>query len=285
MSIDDRARSATGELRAATAGGVRMATMTELEKTSTHRRRTRAAAAATAVIVAVGVGAVALTRSNLTARPGDTDPVTSVSASLSSPPTTRMTICAFDRITCLGGRTVRANIAVPVTVNLPTSITSDDNQTTPTAFESYVDSHSNMGLSGVTVLEKATATTADNPSTRDPSAGSTAAAAAAWLATRPFIQRTTPVPTTVAGLPAYRVHVVLKPGARLTGVAKADESSAATFASGESWSAVTQSMNDSTYYLLDLPHGGLTVIWSWTFGSTAEDAAAREAYVRALRFG
>jgi len=285
MSIDDRARSAAGELRAATAGGVRMATMTEIEKTSTHRRRTRTVAAATtALIVAIGVGAVALTQSNPTARPAD--PVSTVSPSPTGSADTRLAVCSFEHITCLGGRTIRAEIAVPVTVTLPTTITGDDAQTTGTELEAYVDSHSNMGLSGVTVLESAVATKADSPSTADRSSGTTAASAAAWLASRPFVLPTKPVMTTVGGFPAYRVHVVLKPGARLVGPAKGDGApTAATFASGVSWSAASESMNDSTYYLLDLPHAGLTVVWSWTFGSSPEDAAAREAYVQALHFG
>ncbi len=285
MSIDDRARSAADELRAATAGGVRMATMTELDKTSTHRRRARAVAAATtAVVVAVCIGAVAVTQSHQTARPGDSDAVATVSTSPTGPAGARLAICSFEHVTCLGGRTIRADIAVPVTVTLPSTITGDDMQTTGTQVEAYVDSRSNS--SGVTVLESAHATKADNPSTPDASAGTTAATAAAWLASRPFAQPTKPVRTTIGGFLAYRVHIVLKPGSRLVGPAKGDASpTAATFTSGVSWSAVSASMNDSTYYLLDLPHAGLTVVWSWTFGSSAEDAAAREAYVQALHFG
>ena len=287
MSIDDRARSAAGELRASTAGGVRMATMSELDKTSTQRRRARAVAAATtALIVAVGVGALALSQSNPTARPGGKDPLTTGSATSTGSADAGLAICSVEHVTCLGGRTIRADIAVPVTVTLPTTITGDEIQTTGTEVEVYVDSRSSTGNSGVTVLESAHATKADNPSTTDASAGTTAAAAAAWLASRPFVLPTTPVRTTVGGLPAYRVHIVLKPGSRLVGPVKGDGSpSAATFASGVSWSALTESLNDSTYYLLDLPHAGLTVVWSWTFEPSAQDTRAHEAYVQAMHFG
>jgi hypothetical protein len=285
MSIDARARAAAGELRAATAEGVRMATMTEIDKESTSRRRTRSiAAVTTAVVVVAGLGAVALTRSGSTPRPGGTDPVASVSGSPTPQAAGAMPICSFDGITCLGGRTVRADLVAPVTVTLPSSITGDDAQTTGTEFEVYVDSHSNSGVSGVTVLEGAVPTQADDPSKPDPTASTTAKAAATWLAARPFVQPTTPVRTTLDGVPAYRVHVVLKPGSRLTGPGKANESSASTFSSGESWAAVTASMHDATYYLLDLPHVGLTVVWSWSFGGSPEDRAAQDAYVHALRF-
>jgi hypothetical protein len=289
MSIDERARAATDELRTATASGVHMATISEIEKASASRRRTRAAlAAATAVVVLGGAWGLSLDRGRAAgdpAGPGTVSPSGPATRTGVPQPTRTgpFALCSFDHVTCLGGRTVRADLPAPVTVVLPVAFQTDMAEAHATVFEVFGDVPGEM--SGVAVLEDATPSAPHDPSTPDPTGGSTAEAASRWLASRPFIQPTTPQRLVLDGLTAYRVHVVLRPGTRLVGTPKEGEPTAATFASGkDSWSAVSSSLSDTTYYLLDVPGGGLTVVWSWSFGP-ATNESVRTAYVKSMRFG
>jgi hypothetical protein len=292
MSIDARGRDAARELRSATLGGTRMATITDLEKTRAQRGRTRTVlAATTAMAVIGGFGALVLVRTG----PADKAVVPAVSAAASTPASSQspspgtatpnadaMAICSIDRISCLGGRSLRVDLPAPITVTLPPGVHTDGAQTASTSFELYAGGGA---PNGVTVLEQASATAADAPSTADPTAGTSAQSAAAWLASRPFVSPTKVEATTLGGLPAFRVHVVLRPGAKLSGQSKIAGPTAATFTSGHYWSAVSAELRDATYYLVDLPNGGLTVVWSWSTGAPTDGRAAREAYVAALHFG
>jgi anti-sigma factor RsiW len=271
MSLDTRARNAVQELRHATAhGDITTPGLREIPQRLERRRRSRRAALAVGslVVVAAAAGfAGGRIQPDATIVPSDTP-----SVAPSEP-------CSDDVVTCLGDRTYRVALPVPVTVALPPSF-DDVLNDHATNLELY-----NGGIytgAGVTIMQLARPVEADGSAAVG--AGTGAAAVARWLAERPFVQPTTPREATVGGLPGYRVDVVHRPGADLPAT-KGTGAVALAFRSDGFTAAVSPELRYATFYVLDAPDGSLIVIWSWTNDGPATELASNEAVIDDLRFG
>ena len=283
MSIDTRGRTAADGLR--TAGPpIDSGTMLRAMHDVRRRRNRRAILAGTlAAVVVAAVVLVAVRPAGHTAEPG-------------RPPTTG-TGCptpfvghqplalgeSLAGVTCLGGRSFRRDMAVPVAFTLPPTFTiviENGQDRHWVWFARMQDGERDMD-NGVTVMEQAVpvrpTTAAGNDiavdGVRDPTAGTTPESVAQWLSKRPRVTRATVTATTLAGIPAYRVD--LAQGEGLVPV----------FAQG-SPSGVRFGIAAGTYvrcWLFELPGSGLSLVWSQTHRDVA-DLAVNEAVVDTLRF-
>ena len=254
MSLDDRARAATDQLRASVTARLDADDM--LGRMLLARRRRAAAgtvALAAAVLLATG-GAI----TGLLLGDGD-DAARTVPA---HPTVTATGACALPRVTCLDGRQVRIDLRIPLTVTLPDSF--QDGVTTwgPRSVELY---RNDTEHAGVTVYEDAVPVRYDASRTRDPAAGTTAASVARWLAARPYLTGTTLTRRTVAARTVWQVTGIARAGVALPDRVGHNDA-AVTFAvpgEGVSWVSPIVAGN---YTLADQPGGGVTVIWSWRYG-------------------
>lgn len=272
MSIDARARSAVRELREAAPVAVTTGSLLqEIANRHDIRRRQRRAGFAVIALVVVAIAAgFAAGR----AAPGQAVPPAGGPGVRVSTPE-----CGTGTVTCLGPRTYRVALPLPVTMTLPQSFGDNINDSATTVEVYNRPGHDDAG---VTIFEAASSVAADGGAAFE--AGIRARDVATWLSRRPFVQPTTPSPASVGGLAGYRVDMVLRPGASLPAT-KAGNPAALVFSSGAWSAAVSRDLRSSTYYLVNAPSGQLIVIWSWTWDGTAKDLTSHAAYIDTLQFG
>jgi hypothetical protein len=280
MSIDDLAREAATDARRTTAAKVVPDEMLlALHHTDRQRRRlaTGAAIATVAVLVAIA---------GITFVGGRTDKA-------QAPPTTRRTPttatghgpCADPAITCLGSHRYRIALRVPVTVTVPHNFQTSFNINSRRELETYRSDLGNTGGGvGVSIVERAVPVRYDSSWTRDPSAGTTAHSMAVWLRGRPFLRNAALTRTTVGGRPAWRVSGQLRPGADLPAAKGGVGNVAPTFKGRSGTEGYNRSLTGD-YTLVQLPHAGVTVIWSWAFEHSRARLAGNQAYIDGLSFG
>jgi hypothetical protein len=275
MSIDDLGRAAATDARRKSALDVDpTAMLTDLHRT--HRTRTLGTILAAAVVVVVGA-AVVLVGARVASHTHSANP-----AARPSPTPSASALCSGLPITCLGAQRYRVALTVPVTVTLPTNFGAGFRLFGNGAVEDY---RNDADSTGVTVMENAIPVKYDASWTQDPAAGTTAASMATWLWKRPFLVHATLTRASIGGRIAWRVTASVQPGARLpathgTGLV------APTFTdiSGSTREGYSQALIGQ-FTLLDVPGGGVTVIWSWTVNNSSNALAGNLAYVEGLSFG
>jgi hypothetical protein len=258
MSLDDRARAATDQLRASVTAGLDPDDMLARMHQARRRRvvaRTVSTAAAVLVVAAVAGSALLL---------GDDDARTVPAHSTATGPGA----CTQPRVTCPDGHRIRVDLRIPLDVTLPSNFQDEVTTWGPQSVELY---RRDLEQTGVTVYEDAVPVRYDASRTRDPAAGTTAASMARWLADRPYLTGTTLTQRTVAGRTVWHVTGSARDGAALPDRV-AHNAAAVTFAvPGESVAWVSPVVTGS-YTLADQQGGGVTVIWSWRYGLGLSDA-------------
>jgi hypothetical protein len=260
MSLDDRARAATDELRASVTAGLDADGMLGRMLLARRRRAAAGTVALAAAVLLATAGAI----TGLLLGAGDDDARTVPG----HPTVTATGACASPRVTCLDGRRrVRVDLRIPLTVTLPDNF--EDGVTTwgPRSVELY---RSDIEHAGVTVYEDAVPVRYDASRTRAPAAGTTAASVARWLAARPYLTGTTLTRRTVAGRTGWQVTGIARAGAALPDRVGHNDAAVTFAVPGEGVSWVSPVVAGS-YTLADQPGGGVTVIWSWRYGVDLPD--------------
>jgi hypothetical protein len=188
------------------------------------------------------------------------------SPSQSPPPhETFPTLCERELVSCLGHRTYTFGLVTPVRWHIPEGFGVDSGSG---ASDTLVESYSNHGKnpSGVTVVETVRP---PNPVGR-PAPGFEGGASprdyARWLATRPFLEASTPRQATVGGRPGWQVRVSLAAGAREGGYVCTAQFRCHPITLDDTGD-VTGIWDDmvADYTFVSLPTG-TAVVWSWAFG-------------------
>ncbi len=208
-------------------------------------------------------------------------PANSHSGALAAKPTPKASgPCANLLVTCLGGDRYRVALPAPVIMTLPTNFQGAFALLGSGVLEDY---RTDVGSTGVTVMEDAIPVKYDGSWSRDPAAGSTAASMARWLSRRPFLVHATLTRTTVGGRLSWRVTASLKLGAQLPAI-HGTGLVAPTFTGGNAREGYNSALLGE-YTLLDVPGGGVTVIWSWNDSHNGQALTGNQAYVDHLSFG
>jgi hypothetical protein len=273
MSIDDLARAAASDAHRRAAHEVDLASsLRQLHRT--HRVRNVSwivGAVAAAAVVLVGGGAlISDHRSSSPVAP----------SAISPTPTDQGVVCKTPRIVCLGNLEFRVGLTVPVTVTLPANFEGAFSLLDKGVLEDY---RTDSDKTGVTVFENAVPVKDDDSWSPDLTAGATAKSMAIWLSKRPFLTAAHITPTTVGGRTAWLVSAELRPGVLLP-ADKDGQAAGPTFKDGRATAGYTKILIGQ-YTLLDVPHAGVTVIWSWSESDAAHPLVGNQAYVDGLRFG
>ena len=229
----------------------------------------------TALVVVALVLAVPLLRARPLVTPND-----QTGASVAQPTPQASGPCANLLITCLGGGRYRVALSAPVIMTLPANFQGAFALLDSGVLEDY---RSDVDSTGVTVMENAIPVKYDTSWSRDPAAGNSAASMARWLSQRPFLVHATLTQTTVGGRLAWRVTASLKPGAQLPAI-HGTGPVAPTFTEGTAREGYNNALLGE-YTLLDVPGGGVTVIWSWNDSHNRQALAGNQTYVDDLSFG
>lgn len=269
MSLDELARTATEQLYASATRGLDPADM-QARLHRGRRRRAGAWTATAALLVALLAGLLAATPWNRPPVPADRGGQLQVE---------NVAACRQPAVTCLGNRRIRVATDIPVTVTVPSTFALQV-FVVPQGLELY---RRDVDRAGVTVIENARPVRYDGSWRRDPAAGRTAASMAHWLAGRPFLQGTRVTSRRVGGRTAWHVTGTFRPGAALP-ASKNLSDVAPTFARGAFTSGVTPDL-PGTFTLVDQPRGGVTVIWSWTYGGDRSLLPGNRVMVQALLRG
>lgn len=292
MSTDPRTRAAVEDLWAHTVADPEESFAALLEvgaRRRTHGRWAMAAAAAVAVLAAWwGI---------TTFGPGTGDDL-GPSHAPSGTPKTSSGPCHTSYVECLGARTYRFALYRPVTWQIPRGYgVNSGSGANRRIVESY--GLGSRSESGVTVLERVHAASLQSRSA--PGVPATAAGFVHWLASRPFLDATTPHRTTIDGRSAWQVRVRLKAHVGLgpatcNGAAGercypiTDQEISTGHDSPGIQSAITGIWGDLTsdYTAFDLSGGattqdsGPTVVWSWAFGHDTAALARNHVLVDGL---
>lgn len=268
MSIDEIARTATERLSRSATHTLDPSDMLRRLHRS-RRRRSSVLVAATLVVTLAVVGGVAAAlegggRAELPAHRGQSARGSELPPFCTGP------------VRCLGDRRLRIRITPSVTVTVPSTFRLE-----PVVNRAGVEFYRlDVERAGVTLLQDAVPVRYDDSWKRDPAAGTTAHSMARWLAQRPFLRDTRLTPRQVAGRTAWLVTGRLRAGAVLSGARRAFPVAPA-FASG-SFTAGVAPMLPGTFTLVDQPHGGVSVIWSWTNSSDRSQLVGNRPMVTAL---
>ena len=273
MTGDPRTKAAVDELWARTAAHPEDGLTTLFETVSRRRRQSRLRLA-TATAVAVLAAWWGFTTF------GDVSATPPAPMHPSVPTRPSPGPCHTLYVTCLGDRTYRFGLYRPVDWHIPDGygVNSGDGANIRLV-ESYgLGSRSG---SGVTVLERARP--ASQSGSLAPGVPDTASGFVHWLASRPFLEATTPRQTTIDGRSAWQVRVQLKPhlgpGPQWCNTTQpcypiTHQEFVTDQGSTGLQSAITGIWGDMTadYTAFDLSGGpttqqkGPTVVWSWAFG-------------------
>jgi hypothetical protein len=258
MSIEELARAASTDLRTHTSADPEAGLDAVLAAHSRRRRQSRVAmslAVVTAVAVAWWGGA------------GFGRHVTSLEPTAPMRPVPEQAVCRSPMVECLGDRTYRFALIVPVTWHVPRGFGVDSGAGATTGM---VESYSPSGESGVTVMEGVTAPALHRESARPSGGPDTAKGYLHWLSTRPYLVASTPRRTTIDGRAAWQVRVTLKPHAgagpgRCTGAVGGIPCHPVTYQDVGTTTGIFGDMV-ADYTAFDLPGSGTAVVWSWAFG-------------------
>jgi hypothetical protein len=293
MSIDTRGRTAAEGLRAATPpvdAGTMLRSMHERRR---QRSRRVVIAATLAVALAVGVVSAAVRQSQAPAGPGRR-PTPGPSCPAPFPSTRPIAQGqSVAGMTCLGGRSFRRELQVPMTFTLPPTLA----VAIETGDSDYLFWAGRLRAgaldhdTGVVVMEQVVAirptlTPPEGAAAAvvvDTAAGTTAESVARWLSERPFVDGAVVTETTLGGRRAYRVD--LSRGA--ANFIRNGQPYGWVFANGTGPQASRLGVGPDTHvrcWLLDVPGAGLAMVWSQTNRSQA-DLELNQPLVDSIRFG
>jgi len=201
MTGDPRTKAAVDELWARTAAHPEDGLTTLFETVSRRRRqsRVRLATATVVAVVAAWWGFTTL---------GDVRSAPPAPSHQPLPTRTTPGPCHTLYVTCLGNRTYRFSLYRPVTWRIPQGYGVNSGSGASIGMVES-DGTGTLSDSGVTVLERARPASLSGELA--PGAPTTAAGFVQWLASRPFLDTSTPHQTTIAGHSAWQVRVQLKP--------------------------------------------------------------------------
>jgi hypothetical protein len=282
LDIDGAARRAGGDLRTAVRPDVEAA-LAELHAVAPRRRRAHVTvavlAAAAACLVLVGV----------VARFGPVVPTTG--APVDRPPDHRTYLgwnglprCGSEELTCFGDRRYGLHLDAPVTWTLPRGFSAPYAGTgwADAYVETYLSDRHGQVIGGVSILEHAQGFTESGPRPGP----LTAAELTTWIAGRPFRVAGPVRATALAGRPAWDVDVVvrphLRPGPETCIGSVRCYPLLSVHGDGPVFTGVWPGLI-SRFTALDLPGGGTTVVWSWSFRPHLP--AALDRLLAGLRFG
>jgi hypothetical protein len=253
MSLDELARAAAADLRQSTSRSLDPDDMLQ----RLHRARSRRTAAALAGLVAVVAVVVLVGGAVAVGDRADAPPAETRHKVVRLP----SDVCDRAAVTCLGGRVVRVRLATPLTVRIPDTFQPQVVVSSRVA-EFY---RADVFTTGVTVAQSAVPVRYDASWERDVTAGTTAESMAEWLAGRSFLTDTTLTRRSAGGPTAWEVSGSYRTGAQLS-ARRGGRDLAPTF-SGSHATMGYSPVLAGTYTLVDQADGGVTVIWSWAFGS------------------
>jgi hypothetical protein len=276
MSIEELARTASTDLLTHTSADPDAGLDAVL---AAHSRRHRHSRAATAIAAVAAVAVTWWGGASFGGHAADREPTPGPSV-----PTRTKAVCQSALVTCLGTRTYRFALDVPVTWHVPRGFGVDSGAGATTIMvESYWRHHGHPA--GVSVLEGVSAPSRTGESASVHAGPATPDSFVHWLATRPFLVASTPRRTTIDGRPAWLVRVSLKPHAG----AGADR---CLGASGVPCHPLTyQDVRTTTgiwgdmvadYTAFELPGNGTAVVWSWAFGHDTAALAHNQQLVGGL---
>jgi hypothetical protein len=268
MNIDDMARRAGQDLRERVRVDVQAA-LEEFQRVAPRRRRAHVVVGAVAVasLVLILAGAAQWLGTGVTRSDDPVDRPTEPPFSSPSAPATGIG-CQNARITCDGGRSYTVHLDVPMTWELPPGFGAPYSGAGPTSgfIETYLDGH----RAGVSVFQHVAAAALKASADRVSSVR-TAEEFVNWVASRPFLSSSTVRAGEFDGRPAWSVEVEVPPGAP-DGPGTCNSQIPCypimALADGDRlWIAGTWEGMTGRYTALDLPGSGITVVWSWSFGS------------------
>lgn len=273
MSLDQRARAASDELRAATSRSLDPGDMlARLQQARSRRNAVGVVAGLTAALMAVAVVSGIVAGGDRSEGPPAQDRRPAVELD--------RTLCDQPSVTCLGGRRVRVALPTPLTVGVPDTFQPVAN----VAGGSVEFYRSDVEHTGVTVVVAAVPVQYSSGWEPDLAAGMTARSIAEWLAGRSFLTDTAIVRRSAGGRTAWEVTGSFRAGARLPATTNGGTKVAPTFASRGTRLASAPYLPGS-YTLVDEPDGGVTVIWSWAFNSPTPDLAGNQVMVDEILAG
>jgi hypothetical protein len=254
MSIEDIARSASGDLRSHTAADVDAGLGALFVANS---RRSRQARAAVALSAAAAVAAAWWGGANLGAHRTAAPPATGTG--------NVQHVCDRPLVTCKGDRTYRFGLDSPVAWQIPQGYGVDSGAG---ANSQMVESYALASgpPSGVTVMEGVRTASRTEPTAPARGVPRTAAGFIDWLASRPFFHASAPRRTTLDGHDAWEVRVSMRPGlAQGPGWCLGDTTRCYPVTSRPVATGLWDHMV-AEYTAIDVPGSGTLVVWSWAFG-------------------
>ena len=279
MTLDSRARSAVAELKAGPALPDPTLALADLRRRDRSRTRLAATATTAALMVVALVAGLVVRGATMRSTP-PVGPAPAPSHSICS------STSAGDAGNCTATARTRIDLKVPVTVTVGAGFTRMYGLP-GASMVFFSDSPPARAMEpGVLVQEGAVPIWLDPAVTprlgyavttaRDPSAGSTSASVAHWLATRPYLRVTSMSNTTLGGMPAVRLDLQ-----RNDKYAYPYGAFLPVFDANPTWLDTGQ---EARLWLVDLPDSGLTLIWSST-GLDHADLDKSLPLVESISFG
>jgi hypothetical protein len=275
MSIEELARAASTDLCTRTSADADAGLDAVL---ATHSRRRRQSRVTISLATVAAVAATWWGGATFGGHATDREPTGP------SVPVPSQALCQSPMVSCLGTRTYRFALDIPVTWHVPRGFgVNSGSGATTLMVESYWRHHGNPA--GVSVLEGVSAPSRTGESASPHGGPATPDGFVHWLAARPYLVASTPRRTTIDGRPAWQVRVSLKPhaGAGLDRCAGPSgiPCHPLTYQDVRTTTGIWGDMV-SDYTAFDLPGSGTAVVWSWAFGHDTAALAHNEQLVGGL---
>ena len=272
--IDQLARSSAEGLRTSTRSDAG-AGLADLHERQAQHRHHVGLAAATALVLALGIGWSAGWLSAHDGGDANQHPTRPV-------PSHRAVdhLCGAERVTCLGEGRYRFALDRPVTYAPPPGFGLDSGGG---ATAVMVESYRQVGdTAGITVLERVRAASPDGSGPAHGVADDPQAFVS-WVASRPYLDASKVTQTTIDGRRAWRVQVVLSPGADAPNATCSlrFQCYALTYQRGAEPTGIWGKMA-AEYTAFHLPGAGTTVVWSWIFTGNVDHLGGLDEAVHSL---
>jgi hypothetical protein len=285
--IDQIARSSAQELRAGTTGDAE-AGLADLHVRQSRHRPYVVVGTVAALVVALGVGGAVgsvLTREGAQDQGGPSHRSSQQATPGVNVPTLGAgsgDACTEPLVTCLGDRTYRFDLVLPVVWAIPPNFGVNSGGG---ANSLQVESYRQVGpTAGVTVMEHVRAS---NPSGTAPAQGvaDDPRAFVNWVAARPFLDAGKVTRTTLDGRRAWQVRVMLARGSGRGASTCSGEFQchALTYQSDRERTGIWGNMA-AQYVAFRLPGGGTAVVWSWAFTGDVGHLGGLQEAVHSITF-
>ncbi|MEO6512890.1 MAG: hypothetical protein ABIO16_17970 [Nocardioides sp.] len=273
MTVDDLARRAGADLRAAVEENHVEVVEHRLSVIPTAYRRRRRHAVATVASAAVAVAALGVGGVWLQSVTDGTAPAPSSPA-----PSNLSDACAKAvALTCRADGGFAVHAAVPYSFEVPPSFGFPATDYSPDLVDLVQDS----GEAGVAIME--------DPRPQGDARPGDAQALATWIATRPYLEASTPYAVDVDGLRAWKVDARLLGDAVVPRKVRCNQVQSKCHAllvlNHVGWQVGVWRGMVTGFSVVDLPQGHTMVIWQWAFDPDQAALRANDAVVAGLRLG